>query len=146
MSEGLKHELLFDEIVGDDDGWLNLDWTDWRLGMKNRDKTEKDYNTKQVKTAIAWYQRTTGEIIPGYEKDKDLEEYKDETLEKINQAIFAYLTHVDEKSGLKGSENFDRQYSMYREELDDQTIEDKYKKYEERALAFEQEKALALKK
>lgn len=146
MSEVLKQELLFDEIVGDDDGWLNLDWTDWKLGMKTRDKTEKDYMTKQVKTAIAWYQQTTGETIPGYEKNKDHEEYKGEILEKINQAIFAYLAHIDEKSGLKGSENFDRQYSMYRQELDDETIEKKYEKYEKMALAREQEREMALKK
>lgn len=146
MSEVFKENNLFNELVGDNDGWPNLNWTDWRLGMKTRNKTEKEYITKQIKTAVVWYQQITGETIPGYENNNGSEEYTGETLEKINKAIFAYLAHVDEASGLKGSENFDRQYSMYRKNLSDETIEKKYEEYERRALAREHEKETELKR
>lgn len=137
---------MFNELVGENDGWPNLDWHDWKIAMKARDKTLVQYAEKQTRTAISWYQHETGKVIPGYEKEKDLNEYEGEVKEKINQAIFSYLSHIDLASGLKGSENFDRQYSMYREDLDDETIKNKYDKYEKKERAYIEEREKVLKK
>jgi hypothetical protein len=127
MLEVLEKDVYAENI--EDDGWQNLDWHDWRLATK--DKNIKDYLTKQIKEAVGWYYRTGGEIIPGYDKSKDLEEYDIPTQLKINEALNKYLQHVDESSGLVGSENFARKYLMYRADVAPEKIVSDYKKWEE---------------
>jgi hypothetical protein len=113
----------------EDDGWQTLDWHDWRLATK--DKNMAQYLTRQTKEAVAWYQRATGREIPGYEKNKSFEGYDAEMQMKIGEAITEYLKHVDEKTGLTGSENFARRNLMYRGDLTPDKIALKYEKWEE---------------
>ena len=138
MPEVFQKELLLEEI--ENDGWQNLDWHDWRLATK--DKKFDQYMEKQVKEALSWYYQKTGEKIPGYDRNKKFKDYDKETAARMNEAIFAYLGHVDEVSGLKGSENFARKNLMYREDLPAEEIEMKYKDWEERELHHEEIRAL----
>jgi hypothetical protein len=119
------HEVL-SEL--ENDGWQTLDWHDWRLAVK--DKTLGQYMEKQADEAVRWYCKKNGVTIPGYERGKKDSEYDKETLNMINGVIFEYLSHVDEVTGLKGSENFARRNLMYREDAGDVIVK-RYTAWEE---------------
>jgi hypothetical protein len=124
MSEIYAKENL---IETENDGWQSLDWHDWHLAT--RDKNLLQYSEKQAKDAIDWYCRMTGEKIAGYERSKNLLDYDQETVEKIDKAIEAFKSHLDEESGLIGSEEFARRHMMYRSDFSEKEMEEIYKKW-----------------
>ena len=130
MPEVLEEEISTDKMK--DEEWPNSDWHDWKTAIKtNSDKTEKQYLRKQIKEAVDWYCRMFNEEIPEYDINKELDEYDAETIEKIDQALSAYLTHTDEASGLTGSDDFARRHLMYRGDLNPEEIKKRYIKWEE---------------
>ncbi len=130
----INHEVHAEEL--ENDGWQTLNWHDWKYAT--RDKTIKQYQTKQIDEAVKWYCQTHQTTIPEYVKNKPTEEYDLAAQLKIGQAIKEYLMRIDPNTGLKGSEIFSREHLMYRD-LPEETIKTEYKKYEEQEKAWQAE-------